>query len=95
MKITPVESSTLSTVGYDEGGERLQLEFHSRAVYQYFAVPCAVHEALLAATSKGSYFNHAIRGRYRFAQVGSRRPGSGTPESVPPRNRRGAAWRAR
>jgi hypothetical protein len=94
MKITPVESSTLATVGYDEAGERLQLEFHSRAVYHYFAVPRAVHEALLSATSKGSYFNHVIRGRYRFAQVGSPR-GSGSPDSVPSGNQRGVSWRAR
>jgi hypothetical protein len=95
MKITPVESATLATVGYDESGELLQLEFCSRAVYRYFAVPGAVHEALLAATSKGSYFNQAIRSRYHFVRVGSLRPADGLPDAVPSGSQRGAAWPAR
>jgi hypothetical protein len=42
----------------------LQLEFLSRAIYHYYGVPAAVHEALLGAPSKGSYFNRVIRGRF-------------------------------
>lgn len=64
MNITAVESSTLATVAYDRNRALLQLEFTSGALYQYFGVPLVVHEALLRATSKGSYFNHAIRGRF-------------------------------
>jgi len=70
MKITPVESSTLRSVGYDEGGEMLELQFRSGAVYRYFAVPAAVHESLLAAGSKGNYFNRAIRSHFRFVRNG-------------------------
>lgn len=95
MRITSVESSTLATVGYDESDELLQLEFRSEAVYRYFAVPAAVHETLLAATSKGSYFNQAIRGRYRFVRVGPLRPVDGVPDPVPSASQRGAAWPAR
>jgi KTSC domain-containing protein len=46
MNVTAVESSTLATIAYDEIHELLQLEFHSRALYQYFSVPAAVHEGL-------------------------------------------------
>ena len=95
MKITPVESSTLARVGYDEGSELLLLEFRSLVLYRYFAVPTAVHEALLAATSKGSYFNQEIRGRYRFVRVGSLRPVNGLPDPLPCASQRGAAWPAR
>ena len=94
MKITPVESSTLATVGYDESGELLQLEFCSRVVYRYFAVPAAVHETLLAATSKGSYFNQAIRGRYRFVRVAGSGLLAACPVPVPSLSQRGAAWPA-
>lgn len=66
MRVTFVESSTLATVAYNEARELLQLEFCSQAVYQYFGVPAAVHQALLDAPSKGSYFNQAIRGRFPF-----------------------------
>ena len=52
-----VESTTLATVGYDDAREFSQLEFRSRANYRYFEVPVAVHQNLLDAPSKGSYFN--------------------------------------
>jgi len=69
MLTTAVESTTLSTVAYDEVGELLQLEFCSRAIYQYFGVPVTVHAALLDAPSKGSYFNRVIRRGYRYRRV--------------------------
>ena len=95
MKVTPVESSVLATVGYDEGGELLQLEFRSREIYWYFAVPAAVHETLLAARSKGSYFNQAIRGYYRFVPVDRLRPVEEVPGPVPCACLRGVTWPAR
>lgn len=67
MHVTAVASTTLATVAYDEARELLQLEFCSRAIYQYFGVPAVVHEALLHAPSKGSYFNRFIRGRFPYA----------------------------
>ncbi|MGH8647711.1 MAG: KTSC domain-containing protein [Burkholderiales bacterium] len=67
MNSTAVESTTLATVAYDAARELLQLEFRSRAVYQYFGVPAAVHEALLRAASKGSYFNRFIRGSFPYS----------------------------
>jgi hypothetical protein len=69
MRTTAVESITLATVAYDEASELLQLEFRSRAIYQYFGVPLAVHAALLGAQSKGSYFNRVIRGGFRYCRV--------------------------
>jgi hypothetical protein len=66
MRVTAVESTTLVAVSYDDARELLQLEFCSRAVYQYFSVPAAVHQSLLEASSKGRYFNQAIRGRYPY-----------------------------
>lgn len=64
MNINPVESATLVEVGYDEAGATLQLEFRSHAVYRHFGVPGAVYAALIAAPSKGRYFNGAIRGHF-------------------------------
>jgi hypothetical protein len=69
MRVATVESSTLATVAYDEDRELLQLRFCSRAVYQYFGVPAALYQSLLAAPSKGRYFNHAIRGRFRYRLI--------------------------
>jgi len=69
MRVTSVESTTLVTVSYDDTRELLQLEFGSRAVYEYFSVPAAVHQSLLDASSKGRYFNQAIRGRFPYRLI--------------------------
>ena len=69
MHVATVESTTLATVAYDEAHQLLQLEFCSRAVYLYFDVPPAVHQALLESPSKGRYFNRSICGRFRYRPV--------------------------
>ena len=69
MRIAAVESTTLVTVCYDDARELLQLEFCSGAVYQYFNVPAAAHQALLDAVSKGRHFNQAIRGCFRYRLI--------------------------
>ena len=69
MNVTAVESSTLAALAYDEVHEILQLEFHSHAIYRYFEVPAPVYEGLLAAPSKGRYFNRAIRGSFRYSRA--------------------------
>ena len=69
MHVITVESTALATVGYDESRELLQVEFGGRAIYHYFGVPAAVHEGLLVASSKGCYFNQAIRGRFPFCLI--------------------------
>ena len=74
MRVTTVESTTLATVGYDENRKLLQVEFCGRAIYRYFGVPAAVHQALLDAPSKGSYFNQAIRGRFPYCLILSGMP---------------------
>ena len=64
MDIRSVESATLLAIGYDDAREILQLEFRRHAVYRYFGVPGGVYAALVAADSKGRYFNGAVRGRF-------------------------------
>jgi len=66
MDVKLVESATLVAIGYDDICEVLQLEFRSHAIYRYFGVPGSVYEALVAAPSKGRYFNGAIRGRFPY-----------------------------
>lgn len=77
MNVTAVQSTTLARVAYDDTRELLRLEFRSRAIYQYFGVPAAVHAALLRAPSKGSYFNRVIRGRFPYS--GHECPGRRSP----------------
>jgi hypothetical protein len=47
----------------------LDLELRSGALYRYFAVPRAVFEGLLAAESKGAYFNLTIKDRFPYKRL--------------------------
>ena len=69
MNMYAVESATLAAIGYDDARGILRLVFRSRAVYSYFGVPGAVYEGLLAASSKGRYFNGEIRGHFPHSRI--------------------------
>ena len=64
-----VNSTLLANVLYDVGELILQLEFCNGAIYRYFAVPAAIHDGLLIADSKGSYFNRKIRSSFRCVRI--------------------------
>ncbi|HEX7186251.1 MAG TPA: KTSC domain-containing protein [Thermoanaerobaculia bacterium] len=66
MRRQPIESSAISSVGYDPRSEVLEVEFSSGAVYDYYEVPPRVYRALLKAPSKGQYVSRRIRDRYPF-----------------------------
>jgi lysyl-tRNA synthetase class 2 len=61
---TALDSSVLAAAAYATDGT-LALHFRSGAVYLYFAVPPAAFHHLIAAPSKGAYFNRSIRNRFR------------------------------
>jgi hypothetical protein len=65
----PVQSSLLANVAYASGESILQLEFRNGAIYQFFDVPQEIYTRLLAAESKGNYFNRRIRSHFRYALV--------------------------
>ena len=52
-----------------EGATADEVEFRSGSVYQYFDVPEAVYQELLAAASVGGYLNENIKNSYRYAQI--------------------------
>lgn len=64
-----VESSSVTSVGFDVALSTMDVEFAGGAVYRYFAVPAAVHAALMGASSKGVFFNQHVRAKYPFARV--------------------------
>jgi len=69
MNRVPVSSSNLSSVGYDESNQILEIEFHGGRVYQYFDVPKRIHQELMNANSHGKYFNRNIEDKYRYDQI--------------------------
>lgn len=66
MRRQQVQSSSLKSVGYSARQQVLEVEFQAGSVYQYKDVPPEVHQALMAAESKGSYFAANIRDKYPF-----------------------------
>lgn len=72
MRRTPVESTTMLSVGYDSTEQVLEVEFTSGAVYQYLEVPATVFEKLMDAESKGRYFNREIRDDYTVLRAPGR-----------------------
>ena len=70
MKMTPVDSSNLSAVGYDETTKTMQVRFNSGGLYAYYNVPEKTYRDLMKADSCGSYFNTFIKGMYGDAKIG-------------------------
>ena len=58
----PVESSTISTVGYDEANKEMHVTFHNTGTYVYSNVPPEAHRALMESDSPGTHHHHNIRG---------------------------------
>lgn len=69
MKSVLVESTSLASVAYNAEHGLLQIQFRDRTTYQYSSVPENIHEALLRAPSKGTYFNRFIRGKFPHVRI--------------------------
>ena len=69
MISTAIESTVLASIAYDEPNQLLFVEFRGGAVYGYFEVPLTIHQGLLAAPSKGAYFNRFIRAHFSFTRL--------------------------
>lgn len=65
----PVQSSLLASVRYQPAESILELEFCDGAIYRYSDVTTSIYDSLLAAESKGNYFNRQIRGYFPYALI--------------------------
>ena len=69
MRRNPVDSSNISSIGYDAGSQVLEVEFKSGKVYQYAGVPNDMADQLARADSKGRFFGQHIKGRFTTKEV--------------------------
>jgi len=69
MNRTPVSSSNLKSVGYDQISNTLEIEFHGGRVYQYYNVPKGIYQGLMAASSHGKYHHRRIKDSYRYSRI--------------------------
>jgi hypothetical protein len=66
----PVDSSLIRSIGYDFPNSVLEVELlPSGRVYRYFDVPLSIYNELMAAESKGAFFNESIRDLYPFEEL--------------------------
>lgn len=63
-------SSVISTFHYNTVTATLRVIFISGRVYDYKNVPEKVYQAMKASSSKGTFLNLHIKGRYQFEEIG-------------------------
>ncbi len=68
-QMIPVQSSNLSSVGYDPATSTLYIAFHSGRTYAYYGVPAGVHKALMLAPSKGRYHSAYIKYAFPYCRL--------------------------
>ena len=64
-----VISSALTEVKYSAQSRDLDIRFVNGRTYRYFNVPPDVYEGLIAAPSKGTFFNAQIRDKYEHREL--------------------------
>lgn len=62
-------STVISRFSYDAEKRELQVTFVTGRRYAYDGVPPNVHDAFRTAFAKGTFFNRAIRDRYRHREI--------------------------
>jgi hypothetical protein len=65
----PVDSSNISSIGYDAQAMILEVEFKHGGVYQYFQVPSHVYSSLMSAASIGSYLHSHVKPYYNYEKI--------------------------
>jgi len=68
MNVSLVElvSSSLQSASFDAESLTLMVNFHDGSQYAYIGVPLSTFQQLLAAESKGRFFNQFIRTQFPY-----------------------------
>jgi hypothetical protein len=69
IQLTPVESSNIAAIGYDEKQSTLAVKFNNGAIWHYGGVAKGSYESLMTAASKGSYFARNIKPKHKAVQI--------------------------
>jgi hypothetical protein len=64
MQRSPVSSTSVRSIGYEDSTLNLEVEYVKGGVYRYIGVPSQIYEALLMAPSHGSYLAKMIKPKY-------------------------------
>lgn len=69
MKHAPVQSSTISTVGYDPDKQQLHVTYNTGGTYVYHDIPPETHQAMMMSSSKGKFLHTNVKGRHRHTKL--------------------------
>lgn len=69
ISMTPVSSSNLKAIGYDQESGTLRVAFHNGHIYEYFNVRENIYLEFMSARSKGKYLNSYIRDNFSYDQI--------------------------
>lgn len=69
MERQSVQSSNISSIGYDSESQTLEIEFLNNSIYQYFDIPEHIYNELMESSSKGQYLANNVKGVYRYSRV--------------------------
>jgi hypothetical protein len=61
-----VQSSAVSSIGYNRKAGVLEIEFNNGSVYQYFGMPKNIFRNLIHANSIGAYVNKFVKQKAAF-----------------------------
>ena len=70
VKMQEVNSSTISSIGYDDFMNNLRVRFKNGSLYDYVNVPFVEFESLVNAESVGKYFASAIKNKFEYIRIG-------------------------
>jgi hypothetical protein len=62
-------STVIHSFVHDHDSRKLTITFVSGLKYEYKNVPPEVYHMLKAAGSKGRYFNHYIKGKFKYKRL--------------------------
>ncbi len=62
-------SSVVADMEYLEDSATLRITYVGGRIYDYLKVPLSVYKEMKAATSKGTYLNYQIKGKYKYRKV--------------------------
>jgi KTSC domain len=69
MKLIPVDSSSVRSIGYEEERSILYVQFNDGDVYEYFGVPTGDFIDLLHTESIGWFVNKQIKPYYDYRKL--------------------------
>jgi KTSC domain len=64
---TKVQSSNIHAISYDAG--KMIVHFKGGGIYEFHDVPEDLHKQFMAAESKGSFFHHNVKGKFKTSKM--------------------------